>query len=254
MPSAPPRTQGLRRLGWLLSLIPAAALAGPPFITDDPEPVDYQHGEVYLASQTQHGPDGSSGTLPHVEVNYGLVPNLQVHVIAPDEFASSYSGPRQYGWGDIELGAKYRFVQESDSAPEIGVFPLVELPTGESSRGLGSGHTQVYLPVWLQKDFGRWVSYGGGGYWINPGAGNRNYWFVGWVLQKQVTKTLAIGAEIFHQTAQTEPGGSSSQVNVGFTWDLSDHYHVLASAGPSIQGPSGYQTYAAFQLTFGPKK
>jgi outer membrane receptor protein involved in Fe transport len=41
---------------------------------------------------------------------------------------------------------------------------------------------------------------------------------------------------------------------VGFTWDLSDNYHILASAGPSIQGPSGYQTYAAFQLTFGPKK
>ena len=24
------------------------ALAGPPYITDDPEPVDYQHWEVYL--------------------------------------------------------------------------------------------------------------------------------------------------------------------------------------------------------------
>jgi hypothetical protein len=244
----------LRRLLWLLALVPATAWAGPPFITDDPEPVDYQHWEVYLASETQHGPDGMSGTLPHIEVNYGLVPNLQVHLIAPDGFASSATGPRQYGYGTTELGAKYRFVEESDSVPEIGVFPLVELPTGNSSEGLSTGHTQVYLPVWLQKSFGSWVVYGGGGYWINPGPGYRNYWFTGVVLQRQVTKTLAIGAEIFHQTAQTRPGGSSSQVNVGFTWDLSDTYHVLASAGPSIQGPSGYQTYAAFQLTFGPKK
>ena len=29
-----------------LNLIPATrTVAGPPFLTDDPEPVDYQHGE-----------------------------------------------------------------------------------------------------------------------------------------------------------------------------------------------------------------
>jgi hypothetical protein len=243
-----------RRLIWLLGLLPALALAGPPFVTDDPEPVDYQHWEVYLASQTAHGPDGSSGTLPHVEVNYGLVPNLQVHVIAPEAFASGGPDGRAYGYGDTELGAKYRLAEETGSRPEIALFPLVELPTGNASRGLGTGHTHVFLPVWLQKSFGSWIAYGGGGYWINPGPGNRNYGFAGLVLQKQVTKTLAIGAEIFHQTAQTRSGGPDSQVNAGFTWDLTDNDHVLASAGPSIQGPSGYETYAAFQLTFGPKK
>jgi hypothetical protein len=29
----------------------SAAWAGPPFITDDPETVEYQHGEFYIASQ-----------------------------------------------------------------------------------------------------------------------------------------------------------------------------------------------------------
>jgi hypothetical protein len=195
-----------------------------------------------------------SGTLPHVEVNYGLVPDLQVHVIAPEAFASAGPGPRQYGYGDTEVGAKYRFQEESGALPEIGVFPLVELPTGSGSRGLGTGRTQLYLPVWLQKTAGSWVGYGGGGYWIHPGTGNRNYWFAGWVLQDQVTKTLAIGAEIFHETAQSRGAHPTSQVNAGFTWDLSDEEHILASAGPAIQGPRGYQTYAAFQLTFGPRK
>ena len=27
-----------------------AALAGPPYVTDDPEPVEYRHWEVYFAS------------------------------------------------------------------------------------------------------------------------------------------------------------------------------------------------------------
>jgi hypothetical protein len=30
--------------------LPPRVLAGPPFVTDDPVPVDYQHWEVYLAS------------------------------------------------------------------------------------------------------------------------------------------------------------------------------------------------------------
>jgi hypothetical protein len=230
------------------------ALAGPPFATDDPEPVEYQHWEVYLGSQFEHSSDGASGTLPHVEVNYGVQPNLQLHLIAPLGFDAPSGAGRQYGYGDTELGAKYRFVDESDGVPQVGVFPLVELPTGNSARGLGSGHTQLFLPVWLQKSSGSWTTYGGGGYWINPGAGNRNWWFAGWLIQRQVRPDLAVGMEIFHETAQTDGGASATRMNFGIIWDLDKTRHVLASVGPTIQGPSGYQAYLALQFTFGPAK
>lgn len=229
------------------------ALAGPPYITDDPEPVDYQHWEVYLASQTEHTPDGVTGTLPHVEVNYGIVPEVQLHVIVPDAFASSDAMPRNYGLGDTELGVKYRFLKETDDHPEIGIFPLAEVPTGAASRGLGSGHTQFFLPVWMQKTLGKWTSYGGGGYWIAPGTGNKNSWFAGWQAQYQLTKSFAPGAEIYSRTAQVVNGQASTQLNLGLVWDLTDNYHLLASAGPALSGPHGYQTYLAFQLTFGPE-
>ena len=41
---------GLALLG-LAALAPGAARAGPPFFTDDPEPVEYKHGEFYIATQ-----------------------------------------------------------------------------------------------------------------------------------------------------------------------------------------------------------
>jgi predicted CXXCH cytochrome family protein len=53
------------------------------------------------------------------------------------------------------------------------------------------------------KDFGKWTTYGGGGYGFNPGPGNRDYWLVGWQLQRQITNKLTLGAELFHQTAFT---------------------------------------------------
>ncbi len=171
----------------------AAARAGPPFRTDDPEPVEYQHWEVYGFSTATSVAGDTSGTLPGVELNYGALPELQLHVIAPLAFDAPSGSGTKFGMGDTELGVKYRFVTEDADGwrPQIGVFPLVELPTANSGRGLGTGYTQVFLPLWIQKSFGAWTTYGGGGYWHNPGAGNRDYWFAGWLVQRQVTDALA---------------------------------------------------------------
>ncbi len=241
----------------ILATVPAV-WAGPPFVTDDPEPVDHQHWEVYLASQLSRDADGWSGTSPHVEVNYGVVTNLQLHLIAPIAFSAPEHGPKEFGYGTTELGAKYRFVQETTWCPQIGVFPLLEVPTGDRERGLGTGHVQAFLPVWLQKSWGAenrpWTSYGGGGYWINPGEGNRDWWFVGWLLQRQITDKLTLGTEVFHETAQQRDGRSDTWINPGLIFDFSDMYHLLLSAGHTVQGPGQFQSYVAFQLTFGPGK
>src|ERR1017187_2736428 len=104
------------------------AWAGPPFVTDDPEPVDYQHWEFYIASaHTKLGGDWS-GTAPHIELNYGVVPNVQLHLIAPLAYDVPPDGKSHYGYGDTELGVKFRFIQETNCLPQVGVFPLLEVP------------------------------------------------------------------------------------------------------------------------------
>jgi hypothetical protein len=52
--------------------------------------------------------------------------------------------------GDVEIGVKYRFLQETESSPQIGIFPMAELPTRDSSKGLGNGKTWWRFPVWIQ--------------------------------------------------------------------------------------------------------
>lgn len=237
----------------VLSLCPASA--GPPFRTDDPEPVDLGHWEVYgFTSGTQIRGD-TGGALAGLEVNYGAAPNLQLHLIAPLSFDSPAGAPTQVGAGDVELGGKYRFLTpgEDDWYPQVGIFPLLEIPSGDATRGLGGERLRTFLPVWLQKDFGNWTSYGGLGYWINPGTGNRDYWFAGWLLQYQFTSSLALGVEIFHQTADSVDGGEETGFSLGGIYDFSEHYHLLFSGGRGLQQATMTNQaswYLAIQSTF----
>ena len=46
-------------------------------------------------------------------MNYGALPGLQLHVIAPLAYAHASGGSTFYGVADVELGAKFRFIDES---------------------------------------------------------------------------------------------------------------------------------------------
>jgi hypothetical protein len=225
---------------------------GPPFRTDDPETVEYRNGEFYVASQYANDRDGVSGTAPHIELNYGVIPDVQLHLLVPSAFDKPRGEPTLYGFGDLELGVKYRFIQEGDYRPMVGTFPLLHLPTGNQNRGLGNGDPQLFLPLWLQKSWGPWASYGGGGYWLNPGTGNKNYWFFGWLLQREITKWLTVGGELFHQTPPTRDGEYQTGYNLGGIVNFTDNHHFIFSAGSDVRGPNLFSFYAAYQLTWGP--
>lgn len=233
-------------------LVCRAAWAGPPFITDDPEPIGHRHWELYAASQTSHDPKGWVGTAPHLEANYGVVPNVQLHVIAPFAYSAEIGGSTHYGYGDMELGAKIRFVQEGDWMPQIGTYPMLEAPTGAKRLALGNGSAQIFLPLWLQKSFGPWTTYGGPGFWIDAGQPDRHWWYFGWELQRRLVQWLAIGTEVLSFTPQRKGDDADVRFNVGAMIDLTDTHHILASAGRGLVGPNLFQAYLAYLVTLAP--
>ena len=157
----------------------------------------------------------------------------------------------RFGFGDAELGVKVRFVQERDGVPMIGTFPLVEVPTGSATSGLGNGAAQVFLPLWLQKHWGSWQTYGGGGYGINRATGGKDWWYAGWQAQYAFPSVATLGVETYYATSHTQGGTRDLACNVGLVLDLTGHHHVLLSAGRDLLGPVQFQSYVAYQLTFG---
>jgi hypothetical protein len=230
------------------------AQAGPPFLTDDPEPVDYRHSEFYVFGTYDNASDGRSVTGPALEFNYGVAPEVQLHIVMPFMRVSPDGASSESGLGDTELGVKYRFVDETGARPQIGIFPVVEVPTGSASRGLGNGRAWYRLPLWIQKSWDPWTTYGGMGYAVNHAPGMQNSWFGGWLLQRDLSEQLTLGGEVFWQGAETLGGQGTTLVNLGGYYNISAcSCSLLFTAGHSVAGARHTLGYLGLYWTWGPK-
>ncbi len=205
-----------------------------PYVTDDPEPTDLGHYEIYLFSDgaTLRGDWGGSGG---IDFNYGAAPDLQLTAVLPVAWDDPDEGPHGFGLGNVELAAKYKFLHQDDAGVDVAFFPRVFLPAG--SPEAGERHTSLLLPIWIQHAWDKWTTFGGGGCEVDHGGDLQNFCMMGWVVTTQLDfcRISQIGAEIYHQTADTKGGRASTGVNFGAIYDLNDNFHLMASVGPGLR-------------------
>jgi hypothetical protein len=217
----------------VLGIACSAAVAGPPFVTDDPEPVGLHHAELNLIAQQTRATAGRAGTILG-EINLGCAADTQCHVAVPVALNHSAGGPSQTGFGDVELGIKYRFLNRPDDGGSAAVYPTLALPTGDAGRGLGNGRAQLLLPLWVQQSFGPWNWDVGIARLINRAPGARNNWFTGLLARRAFGDGLSLGAELFRRTAITVGERSTAGFNVGAVVSVSPHEKLLISAGRGV--------------------
>jgi len=241
---------------------------GPPFQTDDPVPVDLHHYEFYIFGAADGTPKEVDSASPAFEFNWGAVPRVQLHAILPfgiaaprnnPAFLPEGTGPTVFGLTDMEAGAKIAIVKESRHIPQIGTFTMFEIPTGNADKGLGVGKLWYKVPLWLQKNFGKWTFDGGGGYVFNPQEGFRDFPYTGWLLKKQLSDRLELGGEIF---AHGSEGTAPPQTRAAAMFDLGGYYHFkqhpgrqfLFAYGHTVAGQSENYAYLGFYWTWGHNK
>ena len=239
----------MKRLAALLLAAAAApAWAGPPYLTDDPAPTDTGHWEIYGFTAAE-GHRSDIDTDAGFDLNYGAIKDVQLTATLPLSFTHAAQECWHGGAGDAELAVKYRFVSDERSGFSAAIFPRVILPTASHSPG---EKARFLLPLWLQKDFAGGTSvFGGGGYMINPGAGNRDFWQGGIAVTQDVGKKLSVGAEVIRQGSDALGGTSQTRADLGAIVQLSEHYALLFSGGPTwADHRTGYHAYAALGLNF----
>ena len=237
---------GLALAACLLALATACpARAGPPYVTDDPEPTRTGGWENYVFVSGTDTPGASAGQAG-IELNYGAAANLQLSLTLPADYIAA-RGLRA-GAGDFDAGIKYRLLHPPAGSwlPDAALFPALTVPT--DARGFSTGHAAAFVPLWLEKDFGRWSLFGGGGYDLNPGAGQKDYGLAGCALTRSFGDRLSLGLEAYHQTPATAGGSGATNIGLGTIYQVSRHWALMASGGPGLQSRSS-AFYFSLQYT-----
>jgi len=248
-----------------LIVVPHLRAQGPPYQTDDPVPVDFQHYEFYIFGITDSTPVVATSGSPAFEFNWGAVPRVQIHAVLPfgtsvprnsPVYDPSGQGPSAYGLGDMEVGAKIAFIKESKYIPQIGSFTMFELPTGSYTKGLGIGKVWYKLPIWVQKNAGDWLFDGGAGYEVVPQTDYKNFAYGGFLVKRKMSERLELGAEIF---AHGGEGAAAPQTEASAMIDIGGYYHFkkhlgeqfLFCYGHSVAGQTENYAYVGMYWTWG---
>jgi hypothetical protein len=111
----------------------------------------------------------------------------------------------------------------------------------------------LFLPVWVQKDWnGGWSAFGGGGCTATERRAVDSCQ-AGAVLTYQLLPKLQVGAELFHQTADSIGTPATTSVGIGWRYDLNDNYHLLGYVARGIENTNEtdqYSWYASVLFTF----
>jgi len=253
---------------WVLLALNVCLMAhvraqGPPFQTDDPVPVDFQNYEFYVFGAVSSAPTEVDPVGPAFEFNWGALPRVQLHAVLPftaivPRDQASDAPPDAYGLGDMEVGVKLALLLENPKRPQIGIFPMFELPTGSYTKGLGVGKVWYKVPLWMQKNIGPWTLDGGAGVVLNSQSGYDNYPYGGFLLKRKFGERWELAAEVFQHAGEGPDipyTHSATLVDSGFYYHFKKKgYQLLFSYGHSVHGEAEHFGYLGLYKTWGKEK
>jgi hypothetical protein len=76
------------------------------------------------------------------------------------------------------------------------------------------------------------------GYWIKPGANNKNSIFSGWEIQYDISPMLTPGGELYYHSADSIDNKTVTAFNIGETINASPKTHIISSLGHSLTNES----------------
>ncbi len=254
-PATPPiLLAGLLSLSAVLQSGHAFAFA--PFETDDIFSTS-DVGETLLRNIVTYSQDAEtrSLTLPRFDVAHRFGKDIELGFSLPFELVRQTGGGTHYAFSSSSIAVAYRIHKGSDEswAPSIGIAPQLGFPSAAPQHDIGTGQVHAYLPLIVEKEFGKWSIFSNAAYGINPGAGNRNYWFLGTAATREITDDITVGGEIYHRSSTSTGKPDTTGFNIGMKYDTAKNQALYVSVGRALQNPirtNQVSTYFAYQLSF----
>ncbi|MGZ5435694.1 MAG: hypothetical protein ACXW3F_06390 [Pyrinomonadaceae bacterium] len=141
-------------------LVPAASQAQQPFTVDDADVTEHKKFQLQISHEFDILPRLAHPSLRQnttvFVLNYGLLRDVEIGVDYPLIVISNAAGTTPKGikgFGDLNFHVKYNFLKEREGKrrPALTVSFAMEVPTGDTTKGLGSGLFDYSVNGVLQK-------------------------------------------------------------------------------------------------------
>jgi hypothetical protein len=231
--------------------------AGNPLQTNDPETPGRNGFEVNLSNNLRLTRNEFTQHLPLLDINYGHVENVQWKISIPVLQVDPDPGVGHWGVGDVQLGWKYRFLEEEEHGFMASLYPQPLLPTGNVELGLGDGHFELFLPMSVGKHF--WKDqlfvYAEAGHNIVFEDTSQDTWFFGVASEWKLTEKLELVGEIADVVVSQSGGCDELFFNLGFNYQCAKHVALQTAFGRSFGDEGGglpyFTSYVGLQITWG---
>lgn len=221
----------------LLTAIPEPALAIPPLVSGDVPTAGKGIYELFVGYLLEQKSGVKTHTLPFSELVYGFSDRqeftLETPLLVRDGPADS-----ALGFGEVVLGTKYRLLGNPRTDSGLSASLEVKLPTGNRTRGLGSGATDVDLRARGGWEVGPEVVYLNLGHtWVGEAENERreNTWFYSGVWDHPLRPKLRVLTEVYGKTSPNPGGPTRLAATIGMKWLVWSQQQFHFSLGRSLR-------------------
>lgn len=231
----------------------STSLAAPPFLTGDSGVPEAKRLETIAGWTTERRPGERLAGLPVFELNYGLAPQIEIGYISRWVSAQPENKPKQQGYSNSLVAAKWRFLEEEKNGVSMAVSPSFEFrnPGSHSAkRGLVSDENTAGIDVRADRSFGPIaVTASLGRLFPSKSDGSWTYGLLG---QKEITQTLGLGLEVVGDADSL--GHNRILLNAGVQIVTGANSQMLLGLGRELHNKVEprltLRTYLGWQQTF----
>jgi hypothetical protein len=230
-------------------------VGSPPMVSDDTDTPGPNNWEVNLTFTGDLAGSERHFETPLLDLNYGVGDRVQLKYEVPYVFdrraepdiGGGSSIVSAHGWGDSNVGVKWRFYDNTDTGLSFAVYPQIEFRTPWGSKAVSEGETTFILPLMMTREFEHASITADAGVETHPGGGHS--YFASFGVGKRLTDTVALLAEV----AGNNLNVSSEEhvlINLGFRAKISETQSITGSLGHDVYAGGDQIRHTYFTLSF----
>lgn len=211
----------------LLSLSPV--YAGRPLGTEDSATAGKGKVILEMGQEWVEQKNGDKESCQSYVLSFGLTENMDLVVEKPYMVLRPMNDRSCAAIADTVVAIKYRFTEETDHSPSVGVKAFADLKDGDENGT--SGETEYGANFFVSKDLGGVTAHGNVGYTlVNPREGTTRDDIINYsvALEKPIGEKWVLVGEVLGESSRNESGPAAAQL--GVTYQLS----------PSVTLDTGY--------------